>query len=93
MAEEKRGIAALSSEARADIEDARAAERDAGGPFPRDVQPGGDPTMVGTAYQTYAMLDGTRYTADANGVINAQARHVHDLITAGCQFKSSGLPA
>jgi len=58
-----------------------------------DAAASGDPTMVGTAYQNYQMLDGVTYTADGSGVINAAARHVTALLAAGCQFKASGLPA
>jgi hypothetical protein len=58
-----------------------------------DVQPGSDPTMVGVAFQTYQMLDGTKYVADASGVISVQSRHVSVLLTHGCQLKASGLPA
>jgi tetratricopeptide (TPR) repeat protein len=41
----------------------------------------------------YQMLDGTVYSTGSDGVINAQPRHVAALLVAGCQFKSSGLPA
>jgi hypothetical protein len=58
-----------------------------------DVQPSDDPLMVGVAYQTYQMLDGTQYTADSAGVFSAAARHVAVLFTHGCQLKASGLPA
>ena len=60
---------------------------------PMDVLAGSDAVMVGTAFQNYQQLDGTLYTADANGVINVAARHVAALLTAGCQFKASGLPS
>jgi hypothetical protein len=49
--------------------------------------------MVGVAFQTYQMNDGTQYVADAAGVVAVQPRHVSAMIVSGCAFKASGLPS
>jgi hypothetical protein len=48
--------------------------------------------MVGVPHHNYAMLDGTVYTADAEGLLRARAAHKLALLHAGCDLPRGAAP-